>query len=125
MYEIEINGEVYQFNFGFGFLRSINKAQVATSNGMSKEIGFQMKVGGLLDGDVLDLVDVLYTANSGETPRITRKALEAYIEDPDTDIDALFSEVLDFLKKNNVTRTLTLKAIEVMENQKKKANQIQ
>jgi hypothetical protein len=120
MFELEINGEVYQFNFGFGFLREINKTQKTTSNGLTKEVGFQMKVAGLVDGDVLDLLDVLFVANEGQTPRITKKALEAYIEDPKTDIDSLFTQVLDFLKTNNVTKKLALKAIELLEEQEKK-----
>ena len=121
MLEIEIGGEVYQFNFGFGFLREINKCQKVTSEGISKEIGFQLKVGGLLDGDVLDLLDILYTANAGQKPRVTRHALESYIEDPETDVDSLFSEVLDFLKRNNVTKKQTAKAVEVWEKQLSKA----
>lgn len=120
MFELEINGEVYQFNFGFGFLREINKTQKTTSNGLTKEVGFQMKVAGLVDGDVLDLLDVLFVANERQTPRITKKALEAYIEDPKTDIDSLFTQVLDFLKTNNVTKKPALKAIELLEEQEKK-----
>lgn len=118
MFELTINDNVYQFNFGIGFLRDINKAYKATSNGLTKEIGFQLKVAGLLDGDVLDLIDVLDAANKGQNPRLTKKAIEAYIEDPETDIDTLFEDVIDFLKKNNVTKKETQKAMEIAENQK-------
>ena len=42
--------------------------------------------------------------NEGMEPRLTRKEIERYIEDENTDIEALFTEVLDFLKNANVSK---------------------
>lgn len=119
MFELEINDTVYQFNFGVGFLREINKLSKITKDGISKDIGLQLKVGGLVEGDVLDLVDVLDVANKGQSPRLSKKLLEAFIDDPDTDIDQIFEDVLDFLKKSNATKTVTERAIQISESQKK------
>ena len=107
MMELTINGTVYEFNFGMGFLREINKrvqTPVDGLKGVDKNIGLQFTVASIIDGDVEALVDALDIANKGMSPRLTRQALDAYIDDPDTDIDGLFSMVIDFLSKENATK---------------------
>lgn len=104
MMELTIGGEVYAFQFGMGFLREINKTVAADHNGVRRDAGLRYKVAGLLDGDTLDLVDVLFAANMGRSPRVTKAALEAYIDGECTDIQALFDTVLDFLRRSNATR---------------------
>lgn len=107
MMELTINGTVYEFNFGMGFLREINKrvqTPVDGLKGVDKNIGLQFTVASIIDGDVEALVDALDIANKGMSPRLTRQALDAYIDDPDTDIDGLFSMVIDFLSKANATK---------------------
>ena len=107
MMELTINGTVYEFNFGMGFLREINKrvqTPVDGLKGVDKNIGLQFTVASIIDGDVESLVDALDIANKGMNPRLTRQALDAYIDDADTDIDGLFSMVIDFLSKENATK---------------------
>lgn len=107
MMELTINGTVYEFNFGMGFLREINKrlqTPVDGLKGVDKNIGLQFTVASIIDGDVEALVDALDIANKGMNPRLTRQALDAYIDDPDTDIDGLFTMVIDFLSKANATK---------------------
>lgn len=107
MMELTINGTVYEFNFGMGFLREINKrvqTPVDGLKGVDKNIGLQFTVASIIDGDVEALVDALDIANKGMNPRLTRQALDAYIDDPDTDIDGLFSMVIDFLARANATK---------------------
>lgn len=107
MMELTINGTVYEFNFGMGFLREINKrvqTPVDGLKGVDKNIGLQFTVASIIDGDVEALVDALDIANKGMNPRLTRQALDAYIDDADTDIDGLFSMVIDFLSKANATK---------------------
>ena len=107
MMELTINGAVYEFNFGMGFLREINKrvqTPVDGLKGVDKNIGLQFTVASIIDGDVEALVDALDIANKGMIPRITRQELDAYIDDADTDIDGLFSMVIDFLSKANATK---------------------
>lgn len=107
MMELTINGTVYEFNFGMGFLREINKrvqTPVDGLKGVDKNIGLQFTVASIIDGDVEALVDALDIANKGMNPRLTRQALDAYIDDADTDIDGLFSMVIDFLARANATK---------------------
>ena len=107
MMELTINGTVYEFNFGMGFLREINKrvqTPVDGLKGVDKNIGLQFTVASIIDGDVEALVDALDIANKGMSPRLTRQALDAYIDDADTDIDGLFTMVIDFLSKANAVK---------------------
>ena len=124
MFELTINDNVYQFRFGMGFLREINKTvktPVEGVKGLDQHIGLRFKVGGLLDGDPEALVDVLDLANKTENPRVTRALLDSYIDDPETDIDALFEDVLDFLSTNNATKKTVLMLKEMAEAEKAKA----
>lgn len=116
MMELQIKGQVYQFKFGFGFMREIDKQQIVKApNGTQQNIGFQMAVGGILDGDAQALEDVLLLANKGQEPRLTADVLEEYIEDEETDVDALFDGVINFLKKSNVSKKKTLNLLKQAE----------
>lgn len=123
MMELTINGEVYQFNFGMGFLREINKrVSVPVDNipGVKRNIGLSYLISGVIDRDPEDLVSLLEAANKSLTPRVTRQLLDSYIDDPETDIDALFEQVIDFLKSANATKKTTLDLLEEVERQKAK-----
>ncbi len=124
MFEITINEVVYQFNFGMGFMREINKRVGAPVEGLpdvKKNIGLQYMIAGILDGDIEALVDILEAANKGQNPRLTRPMLDAYIDDENTDIDTLFDSVIDFLKNANATKRTMNKLLEAIEEQKAKA----
>lgn len=121
MFEITIDGVVYQFHFGMGFLREINKTMTAPIDGMPGEkqnVGLRYKIGCLYDSDIEALVDILDIANKYQKPRVTRAALDAYIEDPDTDIDELFNMVLDFLSKSNATKKVAESIRQMVDEQK-------
>lgn len=123
MFELTMNEQVYQFNFGMGFMREINKKIGVPVDGLSnvkKNIGLQYYVALVIDKDVEALVDILDTANKGMNPRITRDVLDSYIDDPDTDIDTLFDEVIDFLKQTNATKNVTMDLLEAVEKEKAK-----
>lgn len=123
MFELTMNEQVYQFNFGMGFMREINKKIGIPVDGLpnvKKNIGLQYYVALVIDKDVEALVDILDTANKGMNPRITRDVLDAYIDDPDTDIDTLFDEVIDFLKQTNATKNVTMDLLEAVEKEKAK-----
>ena len=123
MMELTINGEVYQFNFGMGFLREINKrVSVPVDNipDVKRNIGLSYLISGVIDRDPEDLVSLLEAANKSLTPRVTRQLLDSYIDDPETDIDALFEQVIDFLKNANATKKTTLDLLEEVKRQKAK-----
>ncbi|WP_274954982.1 tail assembly chaperone [Anaerostipes butyraticus] len=126
MMELTINGQVYQFNFGMGFLREINKkigVPIQGTKDAKKNVGLQYAVAGIVDNDVEELVNVLNAANKGQTPRVTQQMLDDYIDQEDTDIDALFDEVLDFLKKTNATKKTTMDILKEVEKAEQKKGQ--
>lgn len=111
MFELTIKGNVYQFNFGMGFMREVNKLvqkPVEGLNNIKENVGLQYMVSGVKGGDIEILVDVLDAANKGQAPRVTKALLDEYIDDASTDIDALFEEVLENLKSSNATKKAAL-----------------
>lgn len=123
MFELTIGGKVYEFNFGMGFMREINKKIGVPVDGLpdvKKNMGLQYTVAGIMDGDLEALVDALDVANKGRVPRLTKDILDNYIDDPETDIDKLFAEVLDFLKKANATKKTVETLLEAIEAEKQK-----
>lgn len=124
MFELTINNTVYQFNFGFGFLRDINKTykSLDEKTKQERELGLQYNIASLIDGDVEAIVTILDIANKGCDPRITRKDIEKYIEDENTNIDDLFDTVMDFLSKANCTKKEVQKFMENLEELKKNQN---
>ena len=111
MFELTINDKVYPFRFGMGFLREINKRVEMTfdeDTGAKRNIGLYYTIIDLMDGVLETLEDVLLAANQSEHPRLQRTALDAYLEDENTDVDQLFADVLDFFERANCTKsTLT------------------
>ena len=115
--ELTINGNVYQFSFNIGFLRNINKTVAVDVDGMDgvkRNVGLRYSVGLLLDGDLETLVDVLELANKGQSTRLTKKAIEDYIDNADTDVDEVFDSVIEGLKQANATKKATLATIEAI-----------
>ena len=109
MMELTINGQVYQFNFGMGFLREANKTvseKINNATDKKKDVGATYMIAGIMDGDPEDLVNALDLANRGQNPLVTRALLDSYIENPDTDIDQLFEDTLDFLERANATKKI-------------------
>lgn len=124
MFELTIKENVYQFKFGMGFMREINKRIKAPVDGLkdvTQNIGLRYFISSIISGDMEALVEVLNVANFGFTPRLTNGLLDAYLEDEETDIDKLFEDVLGFLKTANVTKKVTLEILAEVE--KARANQ--
>ena len=115
--ELTINGNVCQFSFNIGFLRNINKTitvDVDGMDGVKRNVGLRYSVGLLLDGDLETLVDVLELANKGQSTRLTKKAIEDYIDNADTDVDEVFDSVIEGLKQANATKKATLATIKAI-----------
>lgn len=125
MMELTINGQVYQFNFGMGFLREANKLVSSSVEGtnVKKDIGARYMIARVIDGEADALVDLLDVANKGQNPRVTKAALDAYIDNSDTDIDQLFDDTMDFLGKANATKKMVEKMQEAIEESKAQQNQ--
>ena len=92
-----------------GFLREANKTvseKINNATDKKKDVGATYMIAGIMDGDPEDLVNALDLANRGQNPRVTRALLDSYIENPDTDIDQLFEDTLDFLERANATKKI-------------------
>lgn len=123
MFELTINDTVYQFNFGMGFMRELDPTVTKPIDGVKgkvQNLGVQYAVAGIIDGDPFALADVLIRANKGCEPRLTQKEIESFIENEDTDLDALFDDVLGFLKKANVTKKTVQNLLETVEKERAK-----
>ncbi len=98
--EIEINGTVYKF-----------KASMAFMDAMEHEKAETLGLGGLVEsfismrdlGDPRALAKILLNLNVGFNPRLTKKVLDAYLEDETTDLEALARQVADFLYSQNLS----------------------
>ena len=126
MMELTISGQVYQFNFGMGFLRDANKTvseKINNATDKKKDVGATYMIAGIMDGDPEDLVNALDLANKGQNPRVTSALLDSYIEDPNTDIDQLFEDTLDFLERANATRKIVERLKKRIEEAKAEQNQ--
>lgn len=124
MFELTINNKVYNFNFGMGFLREINKEVKTPVDGLpkvEKNIGLRYHLAGVIDGDLEALCTVLDLGNKGFNPRLTKQELDAFIDNEETDIDELFTQVLDFLKQANATKKTVADIMEAVEAQKAQA----
>lgn len=123
MFELTIKEEVYQFHFGMGFMREINKKVSVPVDGLpnvKKNIGLQYYVASVIDGDLEALADVLDAANMGMKPRITKNLFDYYIDEECSDVESLFDDVLGFLKSANATKKTVVALLEQVEEQKKK-----
>lgn len=124
MFELEMNGQVYQFRFGMGFLREVNKMTtipVKDIPGKEMNIGMQYAFGELLDGNVETLCDVLYIANKDQDPRLKKEDIDSYIENENTNIEDTFKQVIDFLKSANATKKIAAEVLKMVKEQKKAA----
>lgn len=124
MFELTINNNVYKFVFGMGFLKDLDPTITRKIDGVTgkvEQLGVQYAVAGIIDGNVFDLVNVLDVGNKyADGDRLSRKDIEAYIEDAETDLDELFEKVLDFLSRANVTKKIVANIQKAIEAEKAK-----
>lgn len=107
---LTIKGTEYEFKATIGFLKDLNeriKVDVDGLKGVKKNIGYRFMLGLLHEGDAEALADILMLANKHCNPSVSRKDIEEYIADDETDIDNLFEKVFDFLENSNVTKKIT------------------
>ncbi len=120
--ELEINGTVYAFKAGFAFIREAEPIKKQKQNGTEQNVGLNFILGSLYDGDVDALLLTLDLMNKGQTPRVTRANLEAYIEDCD-DIEHMFKDVMDFLQDANCTRTKARRFLQMVQEMEERQKQ--
>lgn len=107
MFELVIKDVAYPLNFGMGFVRKLDKSvniPVDGLPGVKKDIGLTYAIVSLMDNDIVMLANVIDIANEGQNPRLTKSAIDAYLEDESTDIEELFDKILGFFKSANCTK---------------------
>lgn len=124
MFELTIKDKVYQFRFGMGFVREIDKTRTQkVDNGVTQNVGLQYAVAALIDEDPIEVVNILEIANKTEKDRVSRALLDEYIEDENTDLEGMCKEILDFFEKGNCTKKKTAAVMALVEAERAKANQ--
>ena len=107
MFELVIKDVAYPLNFGMGFVRKLDKSvniPVDGLPGVKKDIGLTYAIMSLTDNDIVMLANVIDIANEGQNPRLTKAAIDAYLEDENTNIEELFDKILGFFKSANCTK---------------------
>lgn len=115
MYDIEINGTSYPVKFGMHFIGEMNKRVTVSMDawgGKEENVGLNYYIAKLMDGDLEALQQILFVANKTETPKLNISMLNNWFEDENTDIDAIFKQVTDFLSEANCTKR-AYKAIKI------------
>ena len=107
MFELVIKDTAYPLNFGMGFVRKLDKSvniPVDGLPGVKKDIGLTYAIMSLMDNDIVMLANVIDIANEGQNPRLTKAAIDAYLEDENTNFEELFDKILGFFKSSNCTK---------------------
>lgn len=119
---LAINGIDYRVKFGVGFIRELDKKYYTENKtGTVKYgLGIETQVPLLLTNDIVTLAEFLYLGTCAEEKRPTQKEIDDYIDNAE-DIEALFAEVIEELRKSNATR---IKVGELTESLKAKDQEI-
>jgi hypothetical protein len=100
--QLTINGQKVQLNFGVGFVRELDKYY-----GLSNQAGFNLGLGltkaipGLKSYDTSVLAEVIQCASE---PSVTLDEVDALIDNPKTNIEKLFDDVVKELEGANAVK---------------------
>lgn len=100
---IEIKEKEYELKFGIKFVRELDKQHSTIHNGLRFGVGLDYILPLFFTGDVVTLSEILYTATCTEKKRPTHDEIDAFVEEYE-DLEKLFDEVADELKKQNATK---------------------
>lgn len=102
---LTINGTDHELNFGVRFVRELDKKYYVESQGGIKfGTGIETRVPMLLTGDAVTLAEFIYTALATDSKKKpTMQDIDNYVDHVE-DIEALFDEVIEELKKQNATK---------------------
>ncbi|MBE6005590.1 MAG: hypothetical protein E7238_00200 [Sarcina sp.] len=109
MYSKEIDGKIYNFKFGIGFVRDIDKTKtVKGDDGNQQPAGLTYAIAGLMDGDFEKLIDCLLYGNKyADGDKLNRATIEAWLESDGVDLEQECKDLLDFFETSNFTRRKT------------------
>lgn len=114
--EITIKGKKYQLNFGVGFVRSLDKHYGLENNsGFSLGMALTKSIPSLYAYDPAVLSEIIQCAAE---PSVSLSDVDEYIDDPKTDIEKLFADVIKSLNEANAVKL----AVKNLQNQVSNAN---
>lgn len=110
--EIKINGKEYELNFGVKFVRLLDEKMpiMMTVKGMGEQsfgMALTRVVPALKTFDTAMLSDVIYNALWSAKSRPSQDDVDALIDNPKTDIEKLFKDVIDAMSKSNSVKLAT------------------
>lgn len=116
---LTINGNDYEIRFGIGFVRALDQEYfVQNDSGAKFGAGLETKIPMLLANDIVTLSDFIYLGTCTESKRPTRDEVDDFIDQVE-DIEGLFNEVAEELKKHNATKMRMKYFTDALEAQKK------
>lgn len=104
--ELTIDEKIYNFIFGYRFIKELNKKHEVSERGMILKAGLDNALMNFFSGDIETLVEMLKIANATENPRVSEKDIVEWIEENGSEV--LFDLVLEELKKSEFTKKKTL-----------------
>lgn len=120
---LNIKDKEYEIHFGMAFVRALDKKYNTKGAGGSQfGLGLEVAIPKVMSGDTITLAELLYEGTAAEKSRPTQKDIDEYIDNVE-DIETLFDEVIDELKKQNATRKRAVKIIESVEKENRKQAQ--
>ena len=120
--QIEINGKEIDLNFGIRFIRELDEKYNLVVAGKKVGVGIEETIPRILMGNVVALEDVIYAATWTAKKRPTLSEMDDFIDGVE-DIEALFEEVIEELKKQNATKKRTATAVAGMTAQAAEINE--
>lgn len=100
---ININEKATEVRFGIRFIRELDKVNTLEREGVKFGAGLELGIPRLMACDTAALSDILYIGTVTEKNRPTPSDVDAFVENHEN-IEKLFDEVLDELKKSNATK---------------------
>ena len=101
---LNINGTDYELKFGIRFVRELDKRYFTTGqNGYKFGIGVEIKIPMLLTGDVVTLAEFIHLGTVSEKKRPSVQEIDEFVDNAE-DIETIFDEVIEELKKQNATK---------------------
>lgn len=114
---ISINGKEYDLYFGIGFVKELNEIYFQKdASGKKWGLGLEVTLPSILTYDPIALSEYLYVATSTAKPRPKREEIDQFIDE--CDLDAVFEEVIEELKKQNATKKNLEETTRFLEEQK-------
>lgn len=102
---LKIKGEEYRVKFGIGFVRKLDEKYYVQNNTSVKfGLGVETQVPKLLTGDPVALSEFLYLGTCTEEKRPSQADVDEFLDEAEN-IEALFDEVIEELRRSNATRS--------------------